>query len=115
MSDRHIRITATITYDGRRDFPWLQSGMLLKFRLDSMPRGAFLPNMGTEIDGVIQHGCRGSAKIDLVSDGATFPLLVADSTFTLHDSPTEVIAHGTVTSVDLAVTEPLSDEAYGTR
>jgi hypothetical protein len=107
MTDRYTRISATLTFDGAGTFPWLQSGMRLKFRLDAMPRGNFLPNMGMRIDGVIQHGGNGQAQIDVIVDENTWPLLTKGATFTLHDSPSETVAHGSVISMLYPVDTPL--------
>lgn len=47
----YLRVAATIKYDGIYGVPWFRSGLRHKFRLDDMPAGHFLPNMGTEVDG----------------------------------------------------------------
>lgn len=115
MSDRYARVSATVTYDGRQGPAWLKSGIRLKFRLDDMPHSCFLPNMGMEIDGIIQHGDSASARIDVIADEGAWPLLKPGARFTLHDSPSEVVAHGSVEAVQYPVEDPLSEESYGTR
>jgi len=109
MADLYARISCTLAYDGRRNFPWLQSGMRLNFRTISMPEGSFLPNLGFEVDEIVQHGTTGNARIDVVADAVAWNLLVKGAEFTLHDGPSEVVAHGVVSSVTHPVDTPLAE------
>ncbi|WP_327210812.1 hypothetical protein [Rhizobium leguminosarum] len=113
MSTSYVRLSTQVTYDGLRGAPWFRTGLRHKFRLDDMPTGHFLPNMGTEVDGEIHYGTTGMMKVDILIDDVTRPLLREGATFTLHDSPSKAAARGTVLSVEYDVDRPLSKGAYG--
>lgn len=101
-----------MAYDGMRGVLWIRTGVRHNLRLDSMPAGAFLPNMGTWVEHDIWPGDEGLMLIDLVADAESLPLLVVGARLILHDGPSLVAAQGVVIGVELDVSLPLPDGAY---
>ena len=112
MSDRYIRIEATVTYDGAKGVPWLQTGQRHKVRFDGMKDNDFMLNIGMVVEGEIHYGETGEAVIDLLTDSESLSLLKVGTVIGLYDSPSKVGAHGVVKSVVGAPSDRLPDEAY---
>ena len=61
----------------------------------------------------IQRNETGAAKIDVIADETAWTLLAREARFTLHDSPSIIVAHGIVEDMLYPVETPLMREAYG--
>lgn len=109
----YVRLTTVVDYNGARGVPWFRTGLRHKFRLDGMKVGNFLPNMGTEVEIEIYYGSSGEMIIDVVIDDDARPFLVEGAKFTLHDSPFQITARGTVLKIERNVAEPLAAGALG--
>lgn len=112
MSDHYIRIAITVTYDGKKGVPWLQTGHRHKVRFDKMKRNDFMLNIGMEVKGKIHHGEAGEVLIDLLTDSESLSLLAVGSVVGLYDSPSSVSAHGVVNSIVVSPSNRLSEDAY---
>ena len=104
---KHVRLSADITYDGLKQFPYLGTDMRLNVRLAAMGEGEFLPNVGMTVDDVVQYGQTGHARIDVLVDDRNFPLLEEGALLTLHDGPAKLIATGVILKWIYPVTFPL--------
>jgi hypothetical protein len=55
--------------------------------------------MGTEVREIIEYGCSNTMTIDIIVGPAALSLIAKGETFTLHDGPPRVIAHGIIRDV----------------
>lgn len=112
MSEKRVRITANISYDGEYHQYAIFNGLRLMVQFDGMHHPNFLSNLGTEVDGdYIFHHESGKARIDVIADEAALLLIRDGANFRLYDGPQHLRAHGTVISLEFEPTTPLSETA----
>jgi hypothetical protein len=75
MSDRVVTLDVLVAYDGQRTTPFIGGGGRWNFRVDTMPNGQFVTNLGIDGDAPIAHGDRGALQIRLIANDKLLPEL----------------------------------------